>query len=73
MVIHIGSNDNTKFNYHDVNMKDLGNRIIEFGLKCEYYGVESTTISSVLVRNTLREKSPYSDFFWFLFSRIRTE
>ena len=26
-----------------------------------------------MVTDTLREKYPYSEFFWFLFSRIRTE
>ena len=51
VVIHIGSNDITKFNYHDVDVNDLANRILQIGLKCRYYGVESIAISSVLVRN----------------------
>ena len=51
VVIHIGLNDITKFNYHDDDVNDLANRILQTGLKCRYYGVESITISSVLVRN----------------------
>ena len=51
VVIHIGSNDIAKFNYHDVDVNDLANRILQIGLKCRYYGVESITISSVLVKN----------------------
>ena len=51
VVIHIGSNDITKFNYHDVEVNDLANRILQIGLKCRCYGVESIAISSVLVRN----------------------
>ena len=50
-VIHIGSNDITKFNHHDVDVNDLANRILQTGLKCRYYGVESIAISSVLFRN----------------------
>ena len=41
----------TKFNYQDVDLNDLANRILKIGLKCRYYGVESIAISSVLVRN----------------------
>ena len=36
VVIHIGSNDITKFNYHDVDVNDLANRILQIGLKCRY-------------------------------------
>ena len=50
-VIHIGLNDITKFNYHDVYVNDLANGILQIGLKCRYYDVESIAISSVLVRN----------------------
>ena len=50
-VINIGSNDITKFNFHDVDVNDLAIRIFQIGLKCRYYGVESIAISSVLVRN----------------------
>ena len=49
--IHIGSNDITKFNDHDVDVNYLANRILQTGLKCRYCGVESIAISSVLVRN----------------------
>ena len=51
VAIHKGSNDITKFNYHDINVNYLANRILQVGLKCRYYGVESITISSALVRN----------------------
>ena len=49
--IHIGSNDITKLNYHDVEVNDLANRILQIRLKCRYYGIESIAFSSVLVRN----------------------
>ena len=45
-VIHIGSNDITKFNYHDVDVNDLANRILQIGLKCRYYGVENIVVCS---------------------------
>ena len=51
VVIHIGSNDITKFNYYDVDVNDLDNRILKIGLKRKYYGVESIAVSSTLVRN----------------------
>ena len=51
VVINIGSNDITKFNYHDVDVNDLANRILQIRLKCRYDGVESIALSSVLVRN----------------------
>ena len=51
VVIHKGSNDITNFNYHDINVNYLANRILQVGLKCRYYGVESITNSSALVRN----------------------
>ena len=36
VVVHIGSIDITKFNYHDVDVNDLANRIVQIGLKCRY-------------------------------------
>ena len=39
--LHIGSNDITKFNYHDIDVNDLVNRIIQIVLKYKYYRVES--------------------------------
>ena len=51
IVIHIGSNDITKFNYHDIDINLLANRIIQLGLKCRYYGIERIFISSVFLRN----------------------
>ena len=51
VLMHIGSNDITKFNYHDVDVNNFANRILQIGLKCRYYGVKGIAISSVLVRN----------------------
>ena len=51
VVIHIGSNDITKFDYHDVDVNDLANRILSIGLNCKNCGVKSTAVSSVIVRN----------------------
>ena len=51
VVIHIGSNSITTFNYHEVDVSNLAYRILQIGLKCRYYSVESITISSVLVKN----------------------
>ena len=45
--IHIGSNDITKFNYHDAEVNDLANIILQIGMKCRFYGVESIAISSI--------------------------
>ena len=50
-VIQIGSNDIIKFNYHDVVVSDLANIILQTGLKCRYYSVDSIAFSSVFVRN----------------------
>ena len=38
VVIHIGSNDITKFNYNNVNAEELAHRIINIGLKCRSFG-----------------------------------
>ena len=51
IVIHIGSNDIIKFNYHDVVVSDLADRILQIGLKCRYYSVDSIAFSSVFARN----------------------
>ena len=67
--ILIASNDITKFNYHDVDENDLANRILQIGLKCRDYGVESLAILSVLVRNDnnlnklIREKIFYLNIY----------
>ena len=42
VLILIRSNDFTKFNYHDVDVNDLANGILQIGLKYRYYGVGST-------------------------------
>ena len=51
VVIHIRSNDITMFNYLDIDVNDLANTILQTGLKCRYYGVESIAILSVFIRN----------------------
>ena len=53
MVIHIGSNDITKFNYINVNAEELVYRIINIGLKCRSYRVSNTAVSSILERSSL--------------------
>ena len=49
-------------------------------VKCNYSGLIFNTFSfcagkflSIMCACTLREKHPYSEFFWSVFSRIRTE
>ena len=37
IVIHVGSNDIIKFNYHDVDVNDLAIRILQIALKCRSY------------------------------------
>ena len=44
VVMRIGSNDITKFNYHDDSINYLANMIIQIGLKCGYYGVKSIAL-----------------------------
>ena len=50
VIVHIGSNDITKFNYSKVGVKELAQRIIDVGKKCKSYGVNNIAISSILVR-----------------------
>ena len=50
VIIHIGSNDITKFNYSKINVEDPAQRIIDVGKKCKSYGVNNIAISSILVR-----------------------
>ena len=52
VVIHIGSNDITKFNYNNVNAEELAHRIINIGLKCRSYGVSNIAVSSILKRSS---------------------
>ena len=37
------------------------------------FRIKVTAARVALVRNVMREKGPYSELFWFAFSRIRTE
>ena len=54
VVIHIGSNDITKFNYiNNINVEELAHRIINIGLKCRSYGVSHIAVSSILKRRIL--------------------
>ena len=48
VVIHIGSNDITKFNYNNVNAEELAHRIINIGLKCRSCEVSNIAVSSIL-------------------------
>ena len=50
-IIHIGSNDFTKSNYHNINSDELAKEILNIGLKSKYYDVGQIAISSVLARN----------------------
>ena len=52
MVIYIGSNDITKFNYNNVNAEELTHRIISIGLKCRSYGVCHIAVCSILKRSS---------------------
>ena len=47
VIVHIGSNDITKFNYSKVDVEDLAQSV---GKKCKSYGVNNIAISSILVR-----------------------
>ena len=51
VVIQIASNDITEFKCHEVDVNDLANTMLQTGLNCRYYGVESIAILSVFVRN----------------------
>ena len=53
VVIRIGSNDITKFNYNNVNAEELARRIINTGLKCRSYGVGNIAVSSILKGSSL--------------------
>ena len=52
MIIHIGSNDITKFNYNNVNAEELAHRIINIGLKFTSYAVSNIAVSSILKRSS---------------------
>ena len=50
-IIHIGSNDIAKSNYHIINADELAKGIVNIRLKCKYYGVGQIGISSILARS----------------------
>ena len=53
VIILIGSNDITKFNYNNGNAVVLAHRIINIGLKCRSYGVSNVAVLSILKRNSI--------------------
>ena len=52
MVIHIGPNDITKFNYIKVNAEDLAHRTINTGLKCRSYVISNIAVSSIFLKKS---------------------
>ena len=50
-IIHIGSNDITKSNYHTINADELAKVTVNIGLKFNYYAVGQIAISSILARS----------------------
>ena len=52
VVIHIGSNDITKFNYNNVNAEELAHRIINICLKFTSYAVSNIAVSFILKRSS---------------------
>ena len=51
-IIHVGSNDITKLNYHTINADELAKGIVNIGLKFKYYGIGQIAISSILAKST---------------------
>ena len=47
VIVHIDSNNITKFNYSKVSGEDLGQRIIDVGKKCKSYGINNIAISPI--------------------------
>ena len=52
VLIHIGSNDIIPSKQHDLNVKDIVQRIIDIGLYCRECGVKYVIISSILVKRS---------------------
>ena len=50
VIIHIGSNDITKLNYHTISADESAKWLVNIGLKCKYYGVGQIAISSIFAR-----------------------
>ena len=50
VLIHIGSNDIIPSKQHDLNVKDVVQRIIEIGLYCWECGAKDVIISSILMK-----------------------
>ena len=51
MVIHIGPDGKTIFNYSNVSAEELCIRIINTGLKCRSYEVRIVAVSSIIKSN----------------------
>ena len=45
VIMHLGSNDITKFNYNSINAEELVHRIINIGLQSRSYGVSNIVVS----------------------------
>ena len=52
VIIRIGSNDISRFNYNNVNVEELAHRIVTIGLKCRSYGVSNLPVCSILKRSS---------------------
>ena len=52
VVIYIGSNDITKFNYNNINAEELPHRIKNISLKCRSYRVSNIAVSTILKRSS---------------------
>ena len=63
VVIHIGSNDISKFNYHNIDVNDVANRILQIGLKSRSYGVLLFRLFLLEMIITLRRTLRSEKFF----------
>ena len=62
-VIHIGSNDISKFNYHNIDVNDVANRILQIGLKSRSSGVLLFRLFLLEMIITLRRTLRSETFF----------
>ena len=52
VIIYIGSNEITKFNYNNVDAEELSNEFINTELKCRTNGLSNAAVSFILKRNS---------------------
>ena len=52
VIIYIGSNEITKFNYNNVDAEELSNEFINNELKCRTNGLSNAAVSFILKRNS---------------------